>query len=143
MSQEIFHIIIYGNPYVKKNSQRTIWHNYLKRTIVVYSANYTAWKKDTLMQLGLSSRGKWRLNYDRPDGIDYPIILKCHFFVKDNIKRDISALYEGIQDVLVESQIIKDDNFKIIAGHDGSRVFVDKESPRIELWLQKIVAEQQ
>lgn len=141
MPQEIFHIIIYGNPFIKKNSQRTIWHKYLKRIIVVYSANYNAWKKDSMMQLGLSSRGKWRVVEDRPEGIDFPVIMKCHFYVKDNIRRDMSALYEGIQDVLVEAKVLKDDNFKIIAGHDGSRVFIDKENPRIELWLQEVAVE--
>jgi Holliday junction resolvase RusA-like endonuclease len=108
----------------------------------VYSANFNGWKKDSMMQLGMGSRGKWRKSFEgRPEGIDYPIILKCHFYVKDNIRRDMSALYEGIQDVLVEAKILKDDNFKIIAGHDGSRVFVDKENPRIELWLQEIAVE--
>jgi Holliday junction resolvase RusA-like endonuclease len=141
MSREIFHIVIYGNPYIKKNSQRTIWHKYLKRIIVVYSANYTAWRKDSLMQLGLNNNGAWTKNFQKPDGIDYPINLKCHFYVKDNIRRDMSALYEGIQDVLVEAKVLKDDNFKIIAGHDGSRVFVDKENPRIELWLQEVAVE--
>lgn len=142
MSQEIFHIVIYGNPFIKKNSQRTIWHKYLKRIIVVYSANFSRWKKDSMMQLGMGSRGKWRKSFEgRPEGIDYPIIMKCHFHVVDARKRDLSALYEGIQDVLVESKILKDDNFNIITGHDGSRVFIDKENPRIELWLQKIAVE--
>jgi Holliday junction resolvase RusA-like endonuclease len=94
-----------------------------------------------MMQLGLSSRGKWRVVKDRPEGIDFPVIMKCHFYVKDNIRRDMSALYEGIQDVLVEAKVLKDDNFKIIAGHDGSRVFIDKENPRIELWLQEVAVE--
>jgi len=115
--------IIYGNPYIKKNSQRTIFHRTLKRNIVVYSAKYTAWANDAKKQL-LSH--KFKLN------IDYPVILKVHFYCKTRHRRDLSNLYEGIQDVLVDSGVLEDDDTKIIIGHDGSRAFYDKEHPRIE-----------
>ena len=140
MLKEIFHKTIIGNPYIKKNSQRTIFHKYLKRYVVIYSAKYKSWEKDSLKQLGYSKNGKFIKQ--GIDNIDFPIILKCHFYCQDNRKRDLSALYEGIQDVLVKAEILKDDNFKIIIGHDGSRCFVDKENPRIELWiLEEVEAE--
>lgn len=133
--KEILKLKIYGQPYVKKNSQRTIFHRTLKRSIVVYSANFTGWKKDALMQLGLCRNGYWKKIIEDP--IDFPVIMKCHFYNKTKHRRDISAAYEGIQDILVEAGILKDDNCEIVIGHDGSRMFYDKESPRIELWLLK------
>lgn len=49
------------------------------------------------------------------------------------VKVDLSALYEGIQDVLVELNVITDDNYTIVASHDGSGVFVDRVNPRMEI----------
>lgn len=137
MSKEIFHKVIFGVPYIKKNNQRVIYHRYLKRNIVVYSAKYQFWEKEAMKQLGLSNNGKWVIDKNMPRLIEHPVILKCHFYLGDRRIRDISALYEGIQDVLVKSQILKDDNYNIIIGHDGSRCFYDKENPRMEIWLYK------
>lgn len=131
------HWIIYGKPEIKKNCQKVIYQKYLKRNIVVYTANYNGWKKDFLRQLGLCFNGKFRNNKNRLKDINYPIILKIHFYVPDNRKRDLSNMYEGCQDILVEAGIIKDDNYKIVFGHDGSRIFLDKENPRIEFWILK------
>lgn len=133
----LFHSTIFGRFYAKKNSQRTIWHAYLKRMIVVYSANYTQWENDAIKQLGYCANGKMANDKNRTKNIDFPIILKCHFYNYDNRVRDLSNYYEGIQDTLVKTGILKDDNFKIISGHDGSRMFVDKENPRIEFWIIK------
>lgn len=36
-------------------------------------------------------------------------------------------------DILVEAGLILDDNYKILAAHDGSRVLVDKSNPRTEI----------
>lgn len=49
------------------------------------------------------------------------------------VRVDLSALYEGIQDVLVELNVITDDNYTIVASHDGSGVFIDRENPRMEI----------
>lgn len=136
-SNILCHWVIYGNPPIKKNNQRTIWHKYLKRMIVVYDAKYTHWKNDCLMQLGWSKNGKFKNDKKRVKNIDFPVILKCHFFVEDKRRRDLSNYYEAIQDLLVEAEIIKDDNYKILYGHDGSRMFVDKENPRLEFWILK------
>ena len=49
------------------------------------------------------------------------------------VKVDLSALYEGIQDVLVELNVLTDDNYLIVASHDGSGVSIDRENPRMEI----------
>ena len=133
--KEILKLTIYGQPYIKKNSQRTIFHRTLKRMIVVYSAKFTAWKNDSLLQLGVCKNGYIQKKIDKP--IDYPVILKIHFYNKTKHRRDLSAMYEGIQDLLVDAGTLEDDNCKIVIGHDGTRMFYDKEHPRIELWILK------
>jgi crossover junction endodeoxyribonuclease RusA len=119
---------IYGHPHMKKSSQKVIFHRTLKRNIVVYSAKYTAWANDAKKQL---LNHKYKLN------IDYPIIFKCLFYFPTRHKKDLSNAYEGIQDVMVTSGVLKDDESRIIIGHDGSRVFYDKEHPRIEWEILK------
>jgi hypothetical protein len=49
------------------------------------------------------------------------------------VKVDLSALYEGIQDVLVELNVLTDDNYLIVASHDGSGVSIDRDNPRMEI----------
>lgn len=51
---------------------------------------------------------------------------------------DLTNLLEAVDDVLVKGKIIADDNYKIVAGHDGSRVFVDKDNPRTEIFIEEI-----
>lgn len=112
-----------GNPIVKKNTQKVVWRN--GRSIVVYSPQYRAWLNNAMDELALQPRP------DEP--IDYPVLLVCKFFMQTLRIVDLSALYEGIQDTLVKAEILKDDNFNIIIGHDGSRVLLDRENPRIEV----------
>ena len=50
--------------------------------------------------------------------------------------------YEQMLEVLnatkMQSQKLKDDNYKILTSHDGSRVMVDKDNPRTEVEITKI-----
>lgn len=135
--KELYHLTIYGKFYAKKNSSNSIWNHYTKRLIRTTSTNYKSWENDAMKQLGKCVNGKFFNEKKRVKDICCPVILKCCFYNYDNRKRDISNYYEGIQDLLVDAGIIKDDNYKIIIGHDGSRMFLDKENPRIEFWILK------
>ncbi|MBO4284284.1 MAG: RusA family crossover junction endodeoxyribonuclease [Clostridia bacterium] len=69
--------------------------------------------------------------------IDSPVTVKCLFFVPDKRRRDLTNLLEAVDDVLVENHILADDCYAILASHDGSRVFVDKENPRTEIYIEE------
>lgn len=70
--------------------------------------------------------------------INYPVNVKCIYY-RDSLRRcDLSNLHEATDDILVHYGILKDDNFKIVAGHDGSRVKVDRENPRTEIFITKM-----
>lgn len=129
MPEEILHFVLSGQTYAKKNSQKVIYNKWLKRNIVVHSANYNKWEADCRKQMNFKKCYKL--------GIDYPIILKMHFYVKDKRNRDLSNYLEGPQDLFVDMGLLKDDNYNIVCGHDGTRMFIDKENPRIECWLLK------
>lgn len=51
---------------------------------------------------------------------------------------DLCNLHEALCDVLVKFGVVQDDNCKIIASMDGSRVLYDKENPRTEVYIEKV-----
>jgi len=133
----LYHKVIFGKFYAKKNSSNSFWNKYTGKLVRTTSVNYKRWEKDAMKQLGLCSNGRFLNDNGRLKGIDFPVILKCYFYNYDKRCRDISNYYEGIQDLLVDAGILIDDNYKIIIGHDGSRMSVDKDNPRMEIWILK------
>ena len=75
--------------------------------------------------------------------INKPVNIKAHFYCKTRRKIDLTNLLEALDDMLVKSGVLEDDNRNIIAGHDGSRVYWDKERPRIEIWIEPFLEEYQ
>lgn len=50
---------------------------------------------------------------------------------------DLVNLLEATCDVLVKADVLEDDNSKIVASHDGSRVLYDKANPRAEIYIER------
>lgn len=73
-----------------------------------------------------------------PQPISEPVNVKCVFYRDSERKVDLNNLLEAITDILVRYKVILDDNYRILAGHDGSRVFVDREHPRTEIIITKM-----
>lgn len=70
--------------------------------------------------------------------IDYPVNIKAIFYMQSKRRVDLTNLLEALDDMLVKAEVIKDDNRDIVAGHDFSKVFYDKENPRIEVEITKV-----
>ena len=64
--------------------------------------------------------------------------MQCTFFIETKRKIDLPNLLNAIDDAMVKSGLIVDDNRDIIAAHDGSRVFHDKFNPRIEIIITEL-----
>lgn len=96
----------------KKNSQRIVFNRVTKRPMILQSEIYKQFEKDC----------GWFLKKYSKDTINYPINLKCTFYVKDKRKRDLTNLENAIADILVKYKVIEDDNYNILAGWDGSRI---------------------
>ena len=79
--------------------------------------------------------GKYIEPLDKP--IDYPVQVKCTYYMKAKRRVDLTNLLEATDDILVKYKILKDDNRNIIASHDGSRVYYDKENPRTIIEITK------
>lgn len=71
-----------------------------------------------------------------------PCNIKCLFYMPTHRKVDLTNLLEAIDDILVHYGILIDDNSNVIVGHDGSRVLYDKDNPRTEITITKMVMDE-
>lgn len=114
-------------PRSKKNSQQIIINPRTKRPMIIQSKLYANFERECGLYLK-----KYKCN------IDYSINLKIEFYVPDKRRRDIANYIEAIQDILVKYEVLKDDNYNIVYSLDGTRMYVDKKNPRVEIEITKI-----
>lgn len=70
--------------------------------------------------------------------INYPVNIKAIFYMESKRRVDLTNLLEALDDMLVKAGVIEDDCRDIIASHDGSKVYWNKEKPHIEVEIEKI-----
>lgn len=119
-------IIINANPRSKKNSQEICFNKKTGRRFIKQNDRYIEFEKECKKYLPI---------LEKP--IDYPINLKCNFYVCDARRRDIANFIEAIQDILVTYKVLEDDNYNIVSSLDGCSMEIDRENPRIELEIIK------
>lgn len=117
------HITIQVAPITKKNHQQIIKVG--GRMMVIPSKQYKQYEADCMPYL-------------KPEGISYPVNVKALYFMPTRRRVDLVNLHEALCDVLVKYGVIEDDNSKIIASMDGSRVLYDKENPRTEIYIERV-----
>ena len=139
MNSKEMRFVIIGDPRTKKNSQMIagagkrcpVCKKFEKQWIKQGRA-HDEFVKSALRQLCLKPA--------KP--IDYPINVKCLFYMKTRRKVDGLNLLSAIDDLLVSAGILADDNSRIVVAHDGSRVLYDKDNPRTEIIITKIPEDQ-
>ena len=114
-------IILYGDPRTKKNSMRAYGRKILP------SKAFCDYEEECLWQL-----------LPVKERIDYPINMKCTYYMRTHRKVDLCNLLEATCDILVKAEILEDDNSNIVVSHDGSRVLYDKSDPRVEVEIERI-----
>ena len=120
-------IVLTGDPRTKKNSQRICVKGNGQR-FVKPSSQYEQYERACLWQL----RGKaWKL--------EGPLNLCCRYYMATRRKVDLVNLLEATSDILVRGGVIIDDNSRVVAGYDGSRVLYDKQRPRVEIRITDMV----
>ena len=119
--QDAFKYIIPCAPVPKKNSQRIVTNQNTGKPLIIQSERYEAFEA----YAGYFLRPK--------PGIDYPVNVKCIFYMPTRRRVDTVNLEEAVHDVLVTYGVLKDDSRDIIASKDGTRTFYDKENPRVEI----------
>lgn len=70
-----------------------------------------------------------------PEPISCQVQLVYKIYTPTRRVVDDLNLYESLDDILVKSGVLKDDNRSIIRSRDGSRVLYDKANPRSEIFI--------
>lgn len=122
---EPINITLYGRPITKKNSSQIIKAGGKRK--VIPSKQFSAYQEACLYQL-----------LKAPKTSEENLNMQCLYYMPTRHRVDLVNLLQATCDILVKAKVIKDDNFKIIASHDGSRVLYDKENPRVEITLSEV-----
>lgn len=139
----LYQAMIPLNPKTKKNNQDIMFRSSLKGGFykkTTYGFKYVGVpfiSQNNAYKQYENSAG-WFLK-KLPEPISEPVNVKCTFYRPDRKRVDLTNLLEAIDDILVKYKIIKDDTFTILAGHDGSRVLIDKDNPRTEIEITRII----
>ena len=123
----IYKAIIPGEPTTKKNSQKIIKNPKTERPMIIQSDKYRLYEKVA---------GYYLPKLERP--ISEAVNVRCIFYRSTRRRFDLTNGLEAIHDILVKYGVLSDDNFDIVAGVDGSRVFIDKEHPRVEIYIDPL-----
>ena len=115
-------------PVTKKNHQQIVYNRKTGSPFVMPSKEYKQYERDCGPWLKLRGGGQL-------PAITQAVNVKCVFYMPTRRRCDLVNLLEAIDDILVKYGILQDDNYNIIAGHDGSRVKYDKERPRTEVTI--------
>lgn len=111
-------------PRTKKNSQRIVVVR--GRPMIIPSKLYKDYEKDCKPYI------------PNVETIDYPINLKCIYYMPTKRRVDLCNLLEATCDMLVFYKVLADDNSKIVYSHNGSKVLYDKNNPRTEIEIERI-----
>lgn len=114
-------------PVTKKNHSRIVMCG--KYPKLLPSEAYKRYEKEAMPLL--------KINFGACGTIDYPVNLKCVFYLDKRRKGDLAGYLQAVQDLLVEAGILADDNRNIVASVDGSAVLYDKENPRTEVTITR------
>ncbi len=115
-------------PVTKKNNGQIVMRG--SYPILLPSKQYMQFEKD--------SAPYFRKVKLQTDVIHYPVNVKCHFYMETHRRVDLCNLLNAVDDAMVASGLVLDDNRDIIAAHDGSRVYFDKDRPRIEITIEEM-----
>lgn len=113
-------LVILGTPRTKKNSAR----------IVSVGRGYRLLPSEAYEQY--EAAALWQIRRPR-EPISSAVNVKCVYYMPTRRRVDLCNLLEATCDILVRAGVLADDNSNIVAGHDGSRVMVDKAHPRVEI----------
>ena len=118
-------IVIPLPPRTKKNHSQIIMVK--GRPRLIPSKQYKDYEKEC---------GKFMPTLEK--SITDKVELKCLYYMPTRRRVDLVNLLEATCDILVHYKVIEDDNNKIVYSHDGSRVYYDKDNPRVEITITKI-----
>ena len=111
------------NPRTKKNKMQIITR---PRPRLIQSKKYREYEQDCLKLIKAPLKP-----------IECKVIVKATYYRQTRHSVDITNLNGALHDILVKARVLADDNYKIVIGTDGSRIYFDKENPRTEVEIIK------
>jgi len=123
--------IIEGPPVTKKNSPR-ILRGRNGRPFVAPSKASQRWQRDAAIEL----LRQYRRGHKCQAGVaafTAPVNLRALIYRKHDGPGDLDNYIAAVCDALQTAGIVAND--RLIRGHDGSRLLVDRERPRVEIEL--------
>lgn len=111
-------------PISKKNSQQIFINSKTGKPFIMPSQKYKDYE----------AAAAWFI--PKNIHIASPVNVKCLFFMKNRQKCDLTNMLEAIDDIMVRTGLLADDNYTIVQSHDGSRIMHDKENPRTEIYIE-------
>lgn len=119
-----YNYLINGKTPAKKNSRIN-----LKNGVSIPSKRYSEWHKSAIAQLRLQTRPF--------EPIDYPVFVYLKFTHGDQRRRDSDNGCSSIMDLLTDSGVLKDDNWKIVREIKIVNAY-EKNEPKCEVMIQLI-----
>lgn len=110
-------------PVTKKNSQQIYINRKTNKPFVSQSKQYRAYEE----------QAAYYLTPKPPTPINYPVTVKCVYYMPTKRKVDTANLNAAIHDILVKYGVLADDNRDVIASTDGTRTYYSKTNPRAEV----------
>lgn len=132
--------IIQGDPRTKKNSLMIAGSG---RRCPACKKFETQWIRQGKAHDEFTEAAAWQLRPLPPKPIDCQVNVRCLFYMKTRRIVDGLNLLATIDDLLVSTGILADDNSRIVVAHDGSRVLYDPQNPRVEITITKMPADEQ
>lgn len=117
-----------GAPITKKNSQRIFRNPKTGKPFITRSAAYEDYE----------AAASYYLKPLPPQPIERAACVMCLYYMPTRRLVDLTNLMEATHDILVKCGVLKDDNSRIVASVDGSRVLYDKEHPRTEIYIREM-----
>ena len=139
MSEEIKYTI-QGDPRTKKNSLMIAGTG---RRCQACGKLEKQWVRQSKAHDAFAEAAKWQLRPVPTEPISSLVNVRCLFYMKTRRIVDGLNLLATIDDLLVSAGILADDNSRIVAGHDGSRVLYDPINPRVEITITKLPTDEQ
>ena len=131
---------IQGDPRTKKNSLMIAGKG---RRCPACGKLEKQWVRQSKAHDTFAEAAKWQLRPVPTEPISSLVNVRCLFYMKTRRIVDGLNLLATIDDLLVSAGILADDNSRIVAGHDGSRVLYDPINPRVEITITKLPTDEQ
>ena len=112
-------------PVTKKNHQQIRYNPLIKKPYIGNSPQYLQYEKEA----------GWFLKPAPKEPISKPVNVCCTFYMKDKRLTDLVNLLQAVDDLLVKYKVLSDDNYRVVASHDGSRCYLDRDNPRTEICI--------